>query len=491
MLYRSRAPLRCFAFVLALTLVPVPAWADSLQDAVAAILDEAGPGTRWGVVVADADGREVLAIDPEGRFMPASNTKIYTTAAAYFATDGKLDLPGGGNSLSLIPRGRDGADVVLAGHGDARMSDAADCTVDCLSTLADAVAARTRKVHDVIGDDTLFPDQRWSPGMSWNNIATRSGTGISALTLDDNELVVTIAPGPPGSAPLVTAQGYYTVNNLARTVPGAEDQLGYDRMPGSRELVITGTIGEGAPKREQRIGIDDPANFAAWRLAQMLRERGVKVTGTVQTRHRPLMPQDDPQTRALHSAGVPAATAQVPPLAALQTAPLAQDVVITNKVSQNLHAELLLRRIGLIHGTGSIADGQQQVRAMLVAAGVADNEATFYDGSGMSSYNRVAPRGTVRLLTWIARQPWGAEWRESLPVGGAAGTLHRRFSGTALEGRIAAKTGTLNASNALAGYLTAASGRQLVFAVYANDQGEGVSAAPLMDRALEYIAAHE
>ena len=73
----------------------------------------------------------------------------------------------------------------LIGRGDARMSAAPDCKVDCLATLADAIAAKTRVVGDVLGDASWFPDQRWSPGMSWNNIQSRYGTGVSALTIDD------------------------------------------------------------------------------------------------------------------------------------------------------------------------------------------------------------------------------------------------------------------------------------------------------------------
>lgn len=491
MLRPALAPrLAGFAFALSLVVPALPAAADPLSDGVTAILAEAGTGTRWGMVVARVDGTELLAIDPEGRFMPASNTKIFTTAAAYWATKGTLDLDdaGGGASVRLVPAGRGAVDVVLSGHGDARLSAAADCASDCLAALADAVAAKTHAVRDVVGDDTAFPDQRWSPGMSWNNMPTRSGTGISALTVDDNEIAATVAPGAAGAAPVVTVPDYYTVENHALTVAGAEKTIGFDRMPGSRALVVTGTIGIDAAPEDLRLGIDDPADYAAWRLAAMLRERGVKVRGQVLSRHRVLLPQDDPAIRGGALVVRPSAEA---PLAALTPGPLADDIVIINKKSQNLHAELLLRRLALVSGSGSIADGQAVVRGMLDAAGVAPNEASFADGSGMSSYNRVAPRGVVRLLGWIARQDWGQAWRASLPVGGADGTLGRRFVGTVLDDKIAAKTGTLNASNALAGYFTAASGQTLIFAVYANDVPDDVHASPIMDRALAFVAARE
>jgi serine-type D-Ala-D-Ala carboxypeptidase/endopeptidase (penicillin-binding protein 4) len=459
-----------------------PAAAQTLDERVAAKLAEAPTGTRFGLVVADENGREILAVNPDGRFVPASNTKMFTTALAF------LELPGidgpddvGGAAVRL-----EGKDVVLEGHGDARLSSAEDCQVDCLAVLADAVAAKTRRVRDVIGDDSWFPDQRWSPGMSWNNIPTGSGTGISALTLDDNELKLVVSPAKLGDAPQVASRGYFTVVNQAVTGAGDRIAIGYDRELNSRVLRLTGTIGADAKPRTYSLGIDDPADYAAWRFRELLVARGVKVKGRVQVRHRPLAPSDNPAERS----GAWVQTFELtPPLARLTPPPLAEDLKHINKVSQNLHAELALRRVSRLNASGSIADGVARIEAMLNAAGLPRTAWDFSDGSGMSSYNRVAPRGTVTFLRWIARQPWGAQWRDTLPIGGVDGTLRGRFKGTPLEGKIFAKTGTLNATNAIAGYLVAASGKTLTFAFYANDVPGDVSATRYMDAVLNLIAA--
>jgi serine-type D-Ala-D-Ala carboxypeptidase/endopeptidase (penicillin-binding protein 4) len=161
-----------------------------LQNRVETILKAAAPGTRFGLVVADESGREIVAVNPDGRFIPASNTKMFTTAAAY-ASMSNLDQPDTESGTTIALQGKD---VILKGYGDARMSSAADCTVDCLATLADAVAAKTKRVRNIIGDASLWPDVRWSPGMSWNNVAERSGTGVAALSLDSNELALTVKP---------------------------------------------------------------------------------------------------------------------------------------------------------------------------------------------------------------------------------------------------------------------------------------------------------
>ena len=460
---------------------------DPLQQRVEAVLAQAGPGTRFGLVVADESGRELIAISPDERFIPASNTKIFPTAAAFASMIG-LDQPdaSSGAAVGLAQDGRGPPDVMLIGNGDARLSSAADCTANCLAALADAVAARTRRVDDVIGDDTLFPDQRWSPGMSWNNIPTRSGTAISALTLDDNEVPVRVIPAKVGETPRIEVSvPYYAIDNRAVTVAGGETELSLDRLPGERTVRLLGTIAAGAEPEIVRMGIDDPAHYAAWRFKTLLEARGVKVGGDIETRHRPFIPTvDDPKYRSAPPARLPRAEA----LAQLAPPPLAENLKHINKVSQNLHAELVLRRLGLIAGTGSFEDGHAVVRAMLENAGVPRHGFDFSDGSGMSTYNRLAPRAVVTFLRWAAAQPWGAAWRETLPIGGIDGTLAKRFKGTELEGRLFAKTGTINATHALSGYMTARSGRTLTFSIFANDVPPEVKPREAMDAALVLIA---
>ncbi len=461
--------------------VAAPVAAQPLQQRVEAVLAEAGPGARFGLVVADETGREVIAVNPISRFIPASNTKIFPTAAAFALLAVYGPDASGGASVRL-----DGHDVILTGNGDARLSSAADCRTDCLATLADAVAAKTRRVGNVVGDDTLFPDQRWSPGMSWNNIPGPYGTGISALTLDDNEIVLTASPGAAGAPPLVAVSSYYAIDNRAVTVADGKTGLDFDRLPGERRIRLTGTIALGAKPEPIRLGIDDPAHYAAWRLREMLAARGVRIAGQVEVRHRIFGAGDDPAKRG---AAPPARPPRPEVLAALTPRPLIEDLTVTNKVSQNLHAELFLRRVGLVAGTGSIEDGQAALRTMLAGAGVPRTAFDFSDGSGMSTYNRLAPRGVVTFLRWIAAQPWGAAWRTTLPVAGVDGTLKNRFKGTPLQGQLFAKTGALNASNAISGYFIAKSGHSFTFSMYANDLPADASATRTMDQALNLIAA--
>lgn len=327
--------------------------------------------------------------------------------------------------------------------------------------------------------------------MSWNNVQTRFGTAISALTLDDNSTFATVTPGTAGSAPVISGPGWYTIDNQIRMVAGAENHLGMVRLPNSMTLRLTGTLGVKAAPVTLWLGIDEPAHFAAWRFRQLLQARGVTVSGEARARHRPPQPVYDPSD-ARHPPAVldwhePSMLAELPGL------PLADDIRITNKLSQNLHAELFLRRLSRAHGDGSIADGQTRIDAMMAQAGIPATSYEFADGSGMSTYNRITPRAAVTMLRWIASQPWGMAWRDTLPIGGTDGSLKSRFKGSILEGKIFAKTGSLNGARALSGYMIAKSGRMLVFSALANDfpAGQDGEASAAVDRVLIALAEKE
>lgn len=330
--------------------------------------------------------------------------------------------------------------------------------------------------------------------MSWNNIQTDSGTAASALLFDDNQLLVTVSPGKLGEPPKVALSPYYSVRNEAVTAAeGSVTTLAFERAPNSREVRVFGSIAAGAQPWRDLMGVDDPAYYAGWAIQQALLARGVKFRGTIRVRHRPVAAIGAPLAVNLPMPKVRSEWREPP-------VPLVEEVAAINKISQNLHAEVLLRRAGIAAGPvadapdkapqpGSREAGLSALQALLGRIGVPRTSYDFADGSGMSSYNRVTPRATVALLRWGSRQPWSAQWRASLPIAGQDGTLRRRFLGTPLQGRLFAKTGTLNATNALSGYLIAASGRELTFAVFANDVPGDVSAARAIDAALGVIAA--
>ncbi len=167
-------------------------------------------------------------------------------------------------------------------------------------------------------------------------------------------------------------------------------------------------------------------------------------------------------------------------VATRESPPLSDLVTVINKVSQNLHAELLLRLLGRADGTdGSFAQGARVVRAWATTqAGIAPDDFVLYDGSGLSTKDLVTPRAFTTLLRYSTTQPWGPVLRNSLPIGGVDGSLSARFP--ALRGRVQAKTGTLGEVDALSGFLTAQSGRLILFSILCNDH-PGPGARALID----------
>jgi len=130
---------------------------------------------------------------------------------------------------------------------------------------------------------------------------------------------------------------------------------------------------------------------------------------------------------------------------------------------------MLLRLLGRERGTGgSVEAGLEVLRQFLSQAGLTPAEYAFYDGSGLSRQNLVAPDAMVKLLRYALTQPWGKDFLDTLPMAGVDGTLAMRFQSLGPGAVLRAKTGSLDHVNVLSGYLTTVSGRRLVFSIMGN-----------------------
>jgi D-alanyl-D-alanine carboxypeptidase/D-alanyl-D-alanine-endopeptidase (penicillin-binding protein 4) len=458
-------------------------------------------GIRWGLVVADMDGEELLALRPDDRFTPASNTKIITTLAAYHHLE-QLEaaiLAPGTHVLLEEAASEDLPSLILKGGGDAMLMDAQDCELQCLATLADGVAALgLTEFEKVIGDDTWLPFERWGIGWSVEDLQFYYGTAISALSVNDNLVWVEVEPGDTVGGPATVrwreGDAYLSLQNELRTVEAdAETDFGVERYPGSSSVRIYGHVAMGRDPIRFPLAIENPAEFAAQRFKRLLEARGIRVNG-VAAHHRELTladipPEPDADIAPTARSEPLAPSASRPIIAMLTAAPLSDTLHRISKDSENLHADLLLRRLGKIDGTGSRRYGLVQLESLMDEAGIPDTSYALHGGSGMSIYNRISPRAMVQLLAFAARQDWFETWLADQPIGGVDGTLERRFVGTELEGRIFAKTGTLNGANALSGVMVATSGRRLLFSIFANDRPTTTgSATPEMDALLTLIA---
>jgi D-alanyl-D-alanine carboxypeptidase/D-alanyl-D-alanine-endopeptidase (penicillin-binding protein 4) len=148
---------------------------------------------------------------------------------------------------------------------------------------------------------------------------------------------------------------------------------------------------------------------------------------------------------------------------------LAEAIRLINKISQNLHTEMLLRTVAReVSGQGTTREGLRLAQEFFTSIGIEKGDVATYDGSGLSRRNLVTPRAVVALLTWVAKQPWAPQFVDSLPVAGQEGTLEPRMKDSPAAGRIRAKTGTLGNVNALSGFAEALHGKKLIFSMFGN-----------------------
>jgi D-alanyl-D-alanine carboxypeptidase/D-alanyl-D-alanine-endopeptidase (penicillin-binding protein 4) len=521
---------------------------DLAQEITAIISRPPLDRAHWGIDIVDIEtGKALFSQNPEQLFLPASNTKLFTTAAALaiagpdyrFRTTVEAEGSIDGNGRLL-------GNLVIVGRGDpnisgrilpyAQKTQRTPPHTQILEEMAEQVAQSGLKIvdGDLIGDDTYYAFERYAEGWAQDDLQWVDGAPVSALTFNDNVVFVNILPGElPGDKALITVEpesGYYTLDNrIVTSAAGVIKRIGIHRDQGSKTIVLWGSLPVGDPGMKEPLAIDDPAEYVAQLFRILLEKRGITIRGKAKARHgEGAQFFDQPSPATLPKPGIdnPAAgsrsenanstsanlgnlnsantnlgnaaaqaqqcgtspagnalsstPAQRAPEEDIPTAnkvlaehcsmPLLDDIRVINKTSQNLHAELALRLVGKLRGTGgSFEGGAAAVKQFLLQVGLKDDEFTFLDGSGLSRRDLATPAATVQLLIYAARQPWGPAFEESLPVSGVDGSLADRFQKTSAAGLIHAKTGSLSHVNALSGYGQTAAGKKFVFSIFCNN----------------------
>lgn len=432
----------------------------------------------WGLLITDADTGQVLYSLNAGRyFMPASNAKLFTTAMALatlgpdFRIRTTVESAGAPDSS-----GRVTGDVVLVGRGDANLSSRVLPFVQraehngppekALADLADQVVAAgvTEVSGDIVADDSYFAPERYPPGWGIDDAVWSYGAAVSAVAVNDNFISVDLRPGAAIGAPLVYSAapwpGIYELrNDTLTTAAGTEPKLRLERDPDSQIFHLTGTLPLDAPARQLQLAVTQPAENAAAILLQLLGARGVHVEGHSRARHGDRVAQSQ--------AGPPMHV-----LAEHASPPLLEDVRLTNKLSMNLHAELLLRVAAREKaGATTMDDALTFATQFRQTIGIAPDDVQLTDGSGLSRGDLVTPQSVVQLLTYAQRQPWGSDFQATLPVAGQDGTLENRMRGTVAAGQVHGKTGLVEHVNSLSGYATSRRGAHLIFSIFGNNTG--------------------
>jgi serine-type D-Ala-D-Ala carboxypeptidase/endopeptidase (penicillin-binding protein 4) len=430
---------------------------------------------EWGLLIVDAETGETLyELNADRYFVPASNMKLFTTALALaklgpdYRFHTTLETHG-----AVSPEGVLNGDLYLVGRGDPNLSnrkfpydlkeefDGAPEKV--LAELADALVAKGVKEisGDVIGDDSYFPREPYPNGWEIDDMVWEYGAAVSAIVVDDNTVALALTPGDSAGAPVQAVvfpatPDFIIQNNVVTSAAEMKSDLTLTREPNSKVVVIRGTMPAHTAPRKLVLALHDPAEHAAALLSHQLAAHGVKVAGGTRSIHIPETVGATPRAVLVEHVSVP----------------LSDSIKLINKISQNLHTEMLLRTAARNTAVWNTPDDLMKFpQDFYAAAGIAPGDVIQTDGSGLSRHDLVTPRAIVALLKYAQSQPWFVPYYASLPVAGIDGTLETVMKNTPSAGHIHAKTGSVEHVRTRSGFADTAGGRRLIFSFMSNNQG--------------------
>ncbi|MES2524977.1 MAG: D-alanyl-D-alanine carboxypeptidase/D-alanyl-D-alanine-endopeptidase [Gemmatimonadota bacterium] len=453
----KRAP-RKKAVVVPVLRYTTPRGASALGSDLGALLGARTRSGKWGaIVVSITRGDTLFSHSADERLVPASTMKLFTSAIALdrlgpdhtFSTDVLRDGP--------LEDGVVRGNLILRGDGDPAFSSrwvrgGLDAPVMMLARFT-AGAGVQRVTGDLIADASAFESRRIPEGWLTRYAGAGYAAPFSALSLNENIVIVAVAPGKSGGAASVSlepATRALTVTSTVRTVAGTGNRI-IARRIGDDRVVVSGTIGSRAGTARYQLVVGDPAAFTAGAFRAALEAQGIKVDGAIRI-----------------GAAAPGASL----VTSLPSPPLARLVSVMNRESINHYAELLWRDAA--RGPeramiGSAETANATLNDFLVRqVGAAPGAVSATDGSGLSVLDRVTARSLVQLLSHAHGASWGSAFHASLPVAGESELLRTRMRATPAQGNLHAKTGTTNDVIGLSGYVTAENGEILAFAFLYN-----------------------
>jgi D-alanyl-D-alanine carboxypeptidase/D-alanyl-D-alanine-endopeptidase (penicillin-binding protein 4) len=428
------------------------------------------------------------AADP---FVPASNLKLVTTAAALDKLGAKFRFQ---TVLALLPDGS----VVIIGDGDPSLGDAeylkkAGWRSDTLFerwafTLKDT--HKVRLVKDVIVDDGVFDSEFLHPRWPADQVHKRYVPEVGGLNLNVNCVDFLVQAGAAGRVVGYTMDppnGYVSVRNTC--VSGNENKIWLSRKAGTNDVILRGES-RGSTQVPVSVTIHDPPMFAATVFAEMLSLKGVQRSGTVRREHgyRQKRLRDGDETAGWQVIDV-------------YETPLTTILARTNKDSMNLYAESLCKRLGYESGKeagavregGSWASGTVAMADFLRRIGVDEKEFALDDGCGLSKHNVISPNALAKVLAHEYHGAARDAYMNSLSVAGVDGTLEDRFRSNDLRdlrGRVVGKSGYINGVRTLSGYVKAKDGHHYAFSILMNRIPEDPNVKVLQEKIVRAVDNH-
>ncbi|HVF31126.1 MAG TPA: D-alanyl-D-alanine carboxypeptidase/D-alanyl-D-alanine-endopeptidase [Pyrinomonadaceae bacterium] len=464
-------------------------------------------------IVSMNTGKVIFDQNSEKYFMPASNMKNFTVAAALekLTPDYKFvtsvfapsmpDSNGVVRSLRIYGRGDVSISTAFFPLDDSDKDpvtgkvDETKVYYKGIDRLVEKIAAAgvKRIEGELVADETFFTGNPVPGSWEWDDLQWYYGAEISALPLNDNAIDLSVKPGTAGQACIVKLSPYNAVvritNLCTTTAAGTPRTLRIEKKIDRNILEISGTLPVGNAGFNRPVTVSRPAELFIALLKERLALKGITVAGATRVVNNKVnLPAD--------------ATIEI---AKLESLPLSLIAAKTMKPSQNMYTETLLWTVGenarvasLNSPGGGVAPsstsdsaelGIAAVKKFLTDIGVAPDGIIQHDGSGLSRHNLITPAAVVQLYTYMGKQSrFSQAWRDSLTIGGVDGTLRNRFSGTRAAGNVRGKTGTIDQVSALSGYVRTAAGEELVFSMVVNGIIESSVRTAAMDEIVVALA---
>ena len=453
-----------------------------------------------GVKIVSLDtNRTIFEENAQKYFMPASNMKSYTVAAALekLSPDFRF-VTSVYASMTPDASGTIRGDLSVYGRGDVSFSTAfegGDSSTK-LNALADKIVqAGVKRIEgNLVGDESYFTGSPIPYSWEWDDLQWKSGAEISALPVNDNLVELVVKPSAANAACFVQTLPVNAivkiVNRCQTATTGTQREIRVTKKLDQNILEISGTMPLGDAGYTGNVTVSRPAQLFVEMLRGLLIQKGVTITG---------------QNKVINASEKSfSGIASLPPIeiAKLESPPFSIVAAKTMKPSQNAYTETILWTLGEHTGrqqelvsatdeaavkklqkTSSAELGAKVVQKFLNEIGIAPDSVIQWDGSGLSRHNLITPDSAVALYTYMSKSRYAAVWRESLTVGGVDGTLQNRFKGTVAANNIRGKTGTIDQVSTLSGYVTTAAGERLVFSILVN----GVSNVRTRQAAIDEI----
>lgn len=469
-----------------------------------------------GIKIVSLDtGKVVYEENAEKYFMPASNMKSFTIAAAMekLTPNFRFVTSVYANSQPDASGAIKG-DLTIYGRGDVSISTSFNNGdyYKGLDALADKIAqAGVKRIEgNLIGDESYFSGNPIPLSWEWDDLQWYYGAEISALPLNDNALDLSVTPSSAvGMSCIVRLLPFNPVmrivNRCATTASSVKRDLTVKKDLDQNVLEISGTMPVGDKGFTNYVTVSHPAELFVALLRQRLEQKGVVITG---------------QTRVVNAANsifntktwrtpnnqIGITDKPIPiEIAKLESPPFSIIAAKTMKPSQNLYTETILWTLGeeirmtfgnMTESPFANPKSTSSERGVFVVqnflqqqVGISADSIIQWDASGLSRHNLVTPASLVQIYTYMAkRSRYANEWLNSLTIGGVDGTLQNRFKGTRTNGNVRGKTGTIDQVSALSGYVTTVSGEKLVFSILVNGVNDGRLRVSAIDEIVAQLA---